>query len=875
MPHHESTEGGQKGCAHTHGAAQGFPFAGSSRHYAPDVRVEPRHIRAEYDFQIKERRATCRAVLTVVSNDRTARTIALNAIGFADVDVKDEEGNQLVWTYDGELINVTWADPIAKGQERKLHVAYVLDHPVSGMQFSCPDEAYPTRPLFAATDNETERARYWLPCVDFPQVRQSLEFLLTSEESHTLVANGVLQSEVTKNGRKTAHWKLDFACPSYLACIAAGEFELYPDETVEGVPIAYIACKGVPEESVRLVFGKTPAMMKWLTKKVGHAFPFPKYYQIIVPKIGGAMENISLVTWDDVFMLDKNLAAEWGYVVDSVNIHEMAHSYFGDALVIRHFEHAWLKESWATYIEAAWVEDHEKRDEFEYEMWCNASGYFSECSSYQRPIVTREYKSSWQLFDSHLYPGGAWRIHMLRRLIGDSAFWAAVQAYVGDFHQKIVETVDFQRALEKQSGRNLTKFFDQWLLSPGYPKLKGKFDYSAEKKQVRVSFEQTQKDEKQGVGFFEFALDVEVVDESGAVHQGVVEMDDVTGKASVILSGVTAKPKTIRVDPEQKVLYSLEMNPGLEILTNTAKQAQDVGNRIWAGKELAKLGTRPALRALREVLKAEPFWGVRVQLAKALAEQKNAGIFVSEILAEVIASETDPRAFMPTLNSFSSIRDEVMRSALRKWIEAHPYAYRGQWAALQALGNQRNEEDLDLLTAAASLDGPFPWTRNGGIRGLGNTKSPKARDWLEAKLAYGQLRDNAREAAIGAYAECTAYLYDKDHVARKDAVTKLTALLREEDPAIKKAAVTGLVTLRAAGAASAIRSLRPLLSNQTGPWLDSKLKALQEGAGEEVTQLKKKVEELEAAVRKLEDKQRDAEEEKKANAASAAATKAE
>jgi hypothetical protein len=37
------------------------------------------------------------------------------------VDVKDEEGNQLVWTYDGELINVTWADPIAKGQERKLH----------------------------------------------------------------------------------------------------------------------------------------------------------------------------------------------------------------------------------------------------------------------------------------------------------------------------------------------------------------------------------------------------------------------------------------------------------------------------------------------------------------------------------------------------------------------------------------------------------------------------------------------------------------------------------------------------------------------------------------------------------------------------------
>jgi HEAT repeat protein len=321
---------------------------------------------------------------------------------------------------------------------------------------------------------------------------------------------------------------------------------------------------------------------------------------------------------------------------------------------------------------------------------------------------------------------------------------------------------------------------------------------------------------------------------------------------------------THRVDPGQQVLFSLEMNPGVEILSATVKHAHDVPNRIWAGQELAKLGTRPALDALRQALKQEQSWGVRVQLAKAIAGQKNAGLFVSEILAEIISAETDPRAYMPLLNACSSIRDGVIRSALRKWIETHPFAYRGQWAALQALGNQRNEEDLDVLTAAAANVGPLPWTRNGGLRGLGNTKLPKALDLLEARLSYGQVPDNSREAVIGAYAECTAWLFDKDHVKRKDAVAKLTALLREEDPVIKKAAVTGLVTLRAANAASAIRSLRPLLSNQTGPWLDSKLKALQEGEGEEVTQLKKKVEELEAAVRKLEDKQRDKEKQAKA-----------
>jgi aminopeptidase N len=87
------------------------------------------------------------------------------------------------------------------------------------------------------------------------------------------------------------------------------------------------------------------------------------------------MENISLVTWIDTFVIDQTNALERKHLTDLVNIHEMGmynnplyitkehtvnhlsafekgHTYFGDLLVIRHFEHAWLKESWATYIES-------------------------------------------------------------------------------------------------------------------------------------------------------------------------------------------------------------------------------------------------------------------------------------------------------------------------------------------------------------------------------------------------------------------------------------------------------------------------------------------------------------------------------------------
>jgi len=49
-----------------------------------------------------------------------------------------------------------------------------------------------------------------------------------------------------------------------------------------------------------------------------------------------------------------------------------------------------------------------------------------------------------------------------RRLLGDDAFWAGVKDYLTTFAGHVAETDDFRKCLEKHSGTNLTKFFDQW-----------------------------------------------------------------------------------------------------------------------------------------------------------------------------------------------------------------------------------------------------------------------------------------------------------------------------------------------------------------------------------------------------------------------------
>ncbi|MBI4614930.1 MAG: hypothetical protein HY720_15065, partial [Planctomycetes bacterium] len=98
-----------------------------------------------------------------------------------------------------------------------------------------PREAFPGEPWFAATDHETERARFWLPTVDLPCVRSALDFHLTAEARFTILANGTLVSEDRHaDGTKTAHWRLESPCPSYLTCFAVAEYvRTYAGKTVE------------------------------------------------------------------------------------------------------------------------------------------------------------------------------------------------------------------------------------------------------------------------------------------------------------------------------------------------------------------------------------------------------------------------------------------------------------------------------------------------------------------------------------------------------------------------------------------------------------------------------------------------------------------
>ena len=823
-------------------AGAGFTLPGAELVYPPDLSLEPMDIELRATVDVTGERMDAESRITLVARTEGVRTIVLDAVGFERVEV-ESPGQGLAWRYNGTQLQVTFHEPVPRDGTRVLVVRYRVQNPHAGLYFSLPTETEPGLGTFAATDNETERARYWMPCIDHPSVRTTLTWHLRADQKYTVLANGELTGiEVHEDGTHTASWRLNWRCPSYLACFAIGDFVRADDESVDDVEIAYFTTREYAEADLRRSFGRTPQMLRWIQKRLGMAYPFPKYFQFAGRAIGGAMENISLVSWDDVFVMNEDLATEWTRLVDQINLHEMAHSWFGDAVVCRDYTHSWLKESWATYMEQVWFEETQGRDEADYEWLQAASAYFREADTrYVRPLVVREFNSSWQMYDAHLYPGGACRLHTLRRLVGDDAFWRATARYLNQYAGKVVETDHFRHLVEEESGLSLGKFFDQWIHSPGYPKLKVSFAWDEESRTGKWTIEQTQVDAARAIGLFDLALDV-AWHSDGSFNTRPVML---RAAREVITVAMDKRPDHVRVDSRTHVLHRQEFNPGDDMLLHQLANSADILGRIYAGRELCKTARRPNLIAVRDAGLSEPFWGVRVEHVRSLASVgSQAAIDAVRVL---IAAEQEPTSLQPMFAACLGIRDAEFAGTLRDRLE-EGLPPRARAAALEALGAQGERAPLKYLLSTVDEEGFNGFAQAGAFAALARTRTKKALKVLMKKALPGRSPSRARFAAVSQLGSIVPWIPDADKKQR--AVELLIDLLRDSDRKVRAHAVQGL---RAAGDPQAIRHLeryRALLPKQDQVAIDASIADIRAAAPP--TQPTRDIEALSDKLRRLE-----------------------
>jgi aminopeptidase N len=63
-------------------------------------------------------------------------------------------------------------------------------------------------------------------------------------------------------------------------------------------------------------------------------------------------------------------------------------------------------------------------------------------------------------------------LHMLRRLVGDEAFFAGLRSFFAEWRFRKAGTDDFRQSMEAASRQDLTRFFDAWIYGSSIPRLK-------------------------------------------------------------------------------------------------------------------------------------------------------------------------------------------------------------------------------------------------------------------------------------------------------------------------------------------------------------------------------------------------------------------
>ncbi|MFW9930963.1 MAG: M1 family metallopeptidase, partial [Candidatus Thorarchaeota archaeon] len=597
------------------------PFVPESapRHYAPDLTVRCKFLDVNLRFtDLFSKKVDAKTTIDLEGFGSVTDTIIFHAtadsIKIDEILINEKSIND----YKIENDKLTIFHKIIPNNKYQVKISYIIDNPRSGLQWILPNNNRPQRPIQIWTQGESEETHYWIPCFDAPFQTYPTRLNVHVPKDFQVISNGKLMEHQVEQNEEIFIWYQEKPHPSYLISLCIGKFSSYLDTEIHpGVSLTYYADSSkYSSEDLHRSFKETPQMIQFLEKKLEVNFPWAKYTQTVLEDFRGAMENTSATSWfwSSLLSKDEYAITPNPHRTEEVNFHELAHQWFGDLVVIKNFDSAFLKEGMVTYLTSCYLEEFYGKDEHYIDMYINQEDYFDEFKNrYSRPISYNKYNYSFQVYDDHTYPGGAWRFHMIRRIIGDELWWKTLNYYLNGNKHSTVESMDFIRALESTTGKNFREFFDDWIFKANIPiiaitysfnKINGNSNTSdkiLKYNTVTLKFDQkqallpntTKKFAKNSLQLekvdydklFDLKFQISWLDENNSWHHESIHL---TKQFSTAISfSVDNEPKALYINSNLDILMDYELiNVSNEMYRNLAQHGQDTLARLIAVKEL-------------------------------------------------------------------------------------------------------------------------------------------------------------------------------------------------------------------------------------------------------------------------------------------------
>jgi hypothetical protein len=212
--------------------------------------------------------------------------------------------------------------------------------------------------------------------------------------------------------------------------------------------------------------------------------------------------------------------------------HEVAHQWWGQAVGWKNYHEQWISEGFAQYFAALYARE-ERGDDVFVNLLRQMRKWSLEHTD-QGPIALGyrlgHIKGEGRVFRAIIYNKAAMVLHMLRRLVGDDAFFGGVRRFYREHRYRKAGTADFRSAMEAESGVSLGRFFEGWIAGAEIPRLTFRSTVAADGGSVALRFEH--------VGtVMDVPVLVTLVYQSGATDELLVRVTDRVAEVTVPLTG--------------------------------------------------------------------------------------------------------------------------------------------------------------------------------------------------------------------------------------------------------------------------------------------------------------------------------------------------
>ncbi len=567
-----------------------------------------------------------------------------------------------------------------------------------GLYFVNADGSNPEKPKQVWTQGETESNSAWFPTIEDPQQKMTQEIYITVDTAMTTVSNGLLITSTKNNdGTKTDYWKQSLPTSPYLTMFTASNFAVVHDKW-KNIEVNYYLDKEY-EKYARMIFGHTPEMIDHYSKLLGVDYPWEKFSQVVVyDYVSGAMENTTAVIHGTNMLQDSSDYVDGNY--EDYISHELFHHWFGDLVTCESWSNIVLNEGFANYAEYLWREYKFGRDDADRENQNEQSTYLLIAKSKDPDLIRFDYEGREDVYDAVSYNKGGRVLHMLRKYVGDEAFFASLKLYLETHQFGSAEVHDLRLAFEKITGEDLNWFFNEWFLNHGHPVIEIGYDWNDSSKTETVTIEQKQDFEKNPLYKIPLLVDV--------YHGGKTDRKKITiEKAKEVFSWqLASKPDLVNVDAERMLLCEKKDSKTQENYVFQYHHAPLFMDRYEA---VSKTGSdyvaNSASGKMIEDALSDKYWNIRLTALKNIGTQltENKDRLKPKILALTKDEKSNVRVqAIKTVDKYFK-DDEQAKTAYENGLK--DISYNVQAASLKVISENNRAQALQLAKTMEASNG--------------------------------------------------------------------------------------------------------------------------------------------------------------------------